>query len=76
MRSNCISSSSIDILIVQRATRRCCETPLGFAKREALGQLRHDGSTAAVRSRMLTSEEYNDCLGLLDVEHWEARFPD
>ena len=49
---------------------------VGFAMREALQHLRQDGSTAAVRPRMLTSREYNDCVGLPEVELWERRFPD
>ena len=49
---------------------------LGFVMREALQHLKHDGSTTAVRSRMLSGQEYNDCLGLPEVEGWEARFPE
>lgn len=49
---------------------------VGFAMREALQHLRQDGSTEAVRPRMLTCREYNDCLGLPEVELWERRFPD
>jgi 2-methylisocitrate lyase-like PEP mutase family enzyme len=49
---------------------------IGFAMRDALQHLRHDGSTAAVRPRMLSAQEYNDCLGLPEVEQWEARFPE
>lgn len=48
---------------------------LGFAMRDALQHLKQDGSTTAVRSRMLSGREYNDCLGLPEVERWEARFP-
>lgn len=48
---------------------------LGYAMRDALQHLKRDGSTAAVRPRMLTAKEYNDCLGLPEVEQWEARFP-
>lgn len=48
----------------------------GFAMREALQHLRQDGNTQAARSRMLSSQEYNDCLGLPEVEAWEQRFPE
>jgi len=48
---------------------------LGFAMREALGHLREDGSTKAMRARLLSSVEYNDALGLPEVEDWERRFP-
>jgi 2-methylisocitrate lyase-like PEP mutase family enzyme len=48
---------------------------LGFAMRDALDHLRTDGHTQAVRPRMLSSQEYNECLGLPEVEAWEARFP-
>lgn len=48
---------------------------LGFAMREALGHLRTDGHTQAMRPRMLSGQEYNGVLGLPEVEAWEARFP-
>ena len=46
----------------------------GFAMREALGALKRDGSLNAVRSRMLSLQEYNEVLGLADVEAWEKRY--
>ncbi|MGE0558132.1 MAG: oxaloacetate decarboxylase [Burkholderiales bacterium] len=46
----------------------------GFAMREALGALKSDGSLDAVRGRMLTLKEYNEVLGLDDVEAWEKRY--
>ena len=46
----------------------------GFAMREALGALKRDGSLNAVRSRMLSLKEYNEVLGLDDVEAWEKRY--
>ena len=46
----------------------------GYAMREALQTLKRDGNTQAVRSRMLSLQEYNDVLGLGDVEDWEKRF--
>ncbi len=49
---------------------------LGFAMRDALQHLKKDGSTVAVRPRMLSSSEYNDFLGMPEVEQWEARFPE
>jgi 2,3-dimethylmalate lyase len=48
---------------------------VGFAMREALQHLKADGSTAAMRARMISGAEYNACLGLAEVEAWEARFP-
>lgn len=48
---------------------------LGYAMREALGHLHNDGNTAGMRDRMLSSAEYNSCLGLPEVEEWEGRFP-
>lgn len=50
-------------------------TALGFTMREALAHLRQDGNTAAMRQRMLTAAEYNDYLGLRDIERWEDRYP-
>jgi 2-methylisocitrate lyase-like PEP mutase family enzyme len=48
---------------------------LGHTMREALAHLRDDGNTAAMRERMLSAAEYNDYLGLADVEEWEGRYP-
>ena len=46
----------------------------GFAMREALSVLKRDGNTRAVRSRMLSMQEYNAALRLSDVEEWERRY--
>lgn len=46
----------------------------GFAIRDALAALKRDGSTRAVRERMLTMEQYNAALGLDDVEAWETKY--
>jgi 2-methylisocitrate lyase-like PEP mutase family enzyme len=46
----------------------------GFAIREALGALRRDGNTAAVRDRMFSLQEYNQVLDLGAVEQWERRY--
>jgi 2,3-dimethylmalate lyase len=46
----------------------------GFALREAIGTLKRDGSTKAVRDRMLSLKEYNEVLGLADVEAWEQQY--
>ncbi|MBI2293505.1 MAG: oxaloacetate decarboxylase [Betaproteobacteria bacterium] len=46
----------------------------GFAIREALGALKRDGNTRAVRSRMLGIQEYNQALGLPDIEQWEQKY--
>jgi len=46
----------------------------GYALREAVGALKRDGNTKAVRDRMLSLKEYNEVLGLSDVEDWEKQF--
>lgn len=46
----------------------------GYGIREALGVLKRDGTTATARERMLTFQEYNDALGLREVEDWESRY--
>ena len=46
----------------------------GFAMQEALGALKRDGSTRSVRDRMLTMPQYNEVLGLNDIEQWEKRY--
>ena len=46
----------------------------GFGIREALTVLKREGNTKNARERMLTFREYNEVLGLLDVEEWERQF--
>jgi 2-methylisocitrate lyase-like PEP mutase family enzyme len=46
----------------------------GYAVREALGALKRDGSTRALRERMLTMPQYNEVIGLAEVEEWEKRY--
>jgi 2-methylisocitrate lyase-like PEP mutase family enzyme len=46
----------------------------GFAIREALAVLKKDGNTGALRGRMLGLREYNDALGLGEVEEWERKY--
>src|SRR5512134_1958142 len=46
----------------------------GFAIREALAVLKKDGNTRALRGRMLGLLEYNDALGLGEVEEWERKY--
>ncbi|MGH8662310.1 MAG: isocitrate lyase/PEP mutase family protein [Burkholderiales bacterium] len=46
----------------------------GFAIREALAALKKDGNTRALRGRMLGLREYNETLGLGDVEQWERKY--
>jgi 2-methylisocitrate lyase-like PEP mutase family enzyme len=46
----------------------------GYAIREALGALKRDGSTKSLKDRMFTMQQYNEVIGLADVEAWEKRF--
>jgi len=46
----------------------------GFAIREALAALKRDGNTKAMRDRMLALAEYNEVLGLREVEEWERKY--
>jgi 2-methylisocitrate lyase-like PEP mutase family enzyme len=46
----------------------------GFAMREALGALKRDGSTRAVKDRMFTMQQYNEVLEISDIEAWEAKY--
>ncbi len=46
----------------------------GYGIREALKTLKRDGSTARARDRMLTFKEYNEALGLKEVEEWESKY--
>jgi 2-methylisocitrate lyase-like PEP mutase family enzyme len=45
----------------------------GYGIREALGVLKRDGNTKNGRERMLSFKEYNEVLGLSDVENWEKK---
>lgn len=46
----------------------------GYAIREALNLLKRDGSTRNARDRMLSFKEYNDALGLSEIEEWERKY--
>jgi len=46
----------------------------GFAIRDALAGLKRDGNLQSMRGRMLGLREYNEALGLGEVEQWEKRF--
>ncbi|HEV7799844.1 MAG TPA: oxaloacetate decarboxylase [Burkholderiales bacterium] len=46
----------------------------GYGIREALGVLKRDGNTKNGRERMLSFKEYNEVLGLSDVEDWEKKY--
>ena len=46
----------------------------GFAIREALAALKRDGNTRALRGRMLNLQEYNEVIGLADIEDWEKKY--
>jgi 2-methylisocitrate lyase-like PEP mutase family enzyme len=46
----------------------------GFAMQETLGALKRDGTTRAVRDRMLTMPQYNQVLGLAEIEEWEQKY--
>ncbi len=46
----------------------------GFAMREALGALKRDGCTQAVKDRMFTMQQYNEVLEISDIEAWESKY--
>jgi 2,3-dimethylmalate lyase len=46
----------------------------GWGIRQALGVLKRDGNTKKGREQMLTFKEYNEALGLKDVEEWEKKY--
>jgi len=46
----------------------------GYAVKEALAALKQDGCTKAVSGRMLTMPQYNEVLGLGDIETWEKKY--
>jgi 2-methylisocitrate lyase-like PEP mutase family enzyme len=47
---------------------------MGYGLKEALAALKRDGTTAAVGDRLLTSKEYEEVLGLPEIEAWEAKY--
>ena len=46
----------------------------GFAIRDALAGLKRDGNLQSMRGRMLGLREYNEALGLGEVEQWEKKY--
>lgn len=46
----------------------------GWGMREALNVLKRDGSTVKGRDKMLTFREYNEALGLSEIEQWEGKY--
>ena len=46
----------------------------GFALREAIGTLKRDGNTKALKDRMLSGKEYNEVLGIAEVQAWEKQY--
>jgi 2,3-dimethylmalate lyase len=46
----------------------------GFAISEALTALKRDGNTMALRERMLDLKQYNEVIGLAEVESWEKKY--
>ena len=46
----------------------------GFAIRDALAGLKRDGNLQSMRGRMLGLREYNEALGLGEVEQWERKY--
>ena len=46
----------------------------GFAIRDALAGLKRDGNLQSMRGRMLGLREYNEALGLGEVERWERKY--
>jgi 2-methylisocitrate lyase-like PEP mutase family enzyme len=46
----------------------------GYAIREALAALQKDGNTKKARDRMLSLREYNEALGLDEIEQWENKY--
>ena len=46
----------------------------GYGIREALRALKGDGTTSKARGRMLSFGEYNEALGISDVEEWERKY--
>jgi 2-methylisocitrate lyase-like PEP mutase family enzyme len=46
----------------------------GYAIQAACAALKRDGSTRAVRERMLSPQQYNAALGLDEIEAWEKKY--
>lgn len=70
LKSDALHRYGIGIAIYPALVRNA----VGFAMREALGQLKRDGSTAAARPRMISGAEYAEVLGLEEVGAWEGKF--
>ena len=46
----------------------------GFAIREALNVLRHDGDINAISDRMLTMQQHTEILGAAEFNEWERKY--
>lgn len=65
-----LKSAGIDLAIYPAMARSI----FGHAMQAALTHLRSVGTMAGYEDRMLTSQQYNDALGLPEIESWEKRF--
>ena len=63
------------IPVIPRATRLRLALRHGqYRCRRTAGDLKTDGNRPAMKDRLLSSQDYKDCLGLPEVEAWEKRF--
>ncbi len=47
---------------------------MGYGLKDALAALKRDGTTGAVRDRLLAPKDYNEVLGVADVAAWESKY--
>lgn len=70
MHADSLKAAGIDIAIYPALARGV----FGHAMTEALTHLRGQGSIVGYVDHMFTSAQYNDALGLKEIEAWESRF--
>lgn len=70
MHADSLKAAGIDIAIYPALARGV----FGHAMTEALSHLRGHGNIAGYADRMFSSAQYNDALGLAEIEAWESRF--
>ncbi len=65
-----LKQAGVDLAIYPAMAR----SVFGYAMHAALSHLHNVGNMAGYESNMFTSEQYNEALGLSEVQAWEGRF--
>ena len=70
LQRDALKKSGVDLAIYPALARGV----FGFAMQAALSHLHDVGNMADYEGKMFTAQQYNEALGLSEVEAWETRF--